>query len=475
MARGLVLALGILIAPVSLRAACLWGDVAGYDCGQVTAEGCCKDGTERYWCEGGVLCVEECWFGDCGWTLLDGYTCDTLMGLYSNDCPPIPTTCDPCGDVTDAGCCDGDMLTWCEDGCLRTIDCFWNDPPDDVCGWEAGYGFYDCGGDGADPSGVNPWACDGACVPDCTGRECGWNGCDGFCGTCPGGETCIDGTCEPGTCVPDCALRDCGPDGCGGSCGDCPQGTTCVDGGCEQDVCVPACAGKACGADGCGGSCGTCLGGTVCEAGACVQPPCVPACAGRSCGPDGCGGSCGDCLEGWTCRDGSCIQVTPCEPQCAGRVCGPDGCDGVCGVCISPRVCNDEGRCVDPQTCIPACGNRACGSDGCGGSCGTCDDGATCVSGVCRAETLPDAGTPDRDDGAPADPGGADAAPVPECPPGQILRYGQCVEPDLPPAAADRNGGGCGAGAPGGAGAWLPGAMLLALALALARRRGARG
>ena len=65
---------------------------------------------------------------------------------------------------------------------------------------------------------------DSGCVPDCGGMECGDNGCGGSCGTCTGGATCVEGTCEDpaATCPPgppygpsvgdtgaDASLKDC--------------------------------------------------------------------------------------------------------------------------------------------------------------------------------------------------------------------------------------------------------------------------
>lgn len=35
----------------------------------------------------------------------------------------------------------------------------------------------------------------GVCTPDCTGKECGDDGCGGSCGICPSGENCVSGTC----------------------------------------------------------------------------------------------------------------------------------------------------------------------------------------------------------------------------------------------------------------------------------------
>jgi hypothetical protein len=72
------------------------------------------------------------------------------------------------------------------------------------------------------------------------------------------------------TCTPQCSGKQCGADGCGGSCGTCGSGASCnASGQCVS--CTPQCSGKQCGADGCGGSCGTCGSGASCNAsGQCV-------------------------------------------------------------------------------------------------------------------------------------------------------------------------------------------------------------
>lgn len=69
-----------------------------------------------------------------------------------------------------------------------------------------------------------------SCIPDCSGRKCGDDGCSGSCGDCDSNEDCVDGTCVP--CTPDCSDRECGDNGCGGSCGDCDPNEDCVDGTC---------------------------------------------------------------------------------------------------------------------------------------------------------------------------------------------------------------------------------------------------
>jgi hypothetical protein len=109
-------------------------------------------------------------------------------------------------------------------------------------------------------------------IHPCTDVEC-----SGF-GTCEifGGEAvcnCESGylpeglECKPKDCTPDCTGMDCGDDGCGGTCGVCDPSQQCDAGAC---TCAPLCAGKLCGDDGCGGVCGECAAGQACEAGACV-------------------------------------------------------------------------------------------------------------------------------------------------------------------------------------------------------------
>jgi hypothetical protein len=219
-----------------------------------------------------------------------------------------------------------------------------------------------------------------SCTPECSGLECGDDGCGGSCGFCATGETCRSGTCQG--CVPSCTDRVCGDDGCGGSCGTCAAGTSCVDGACVAG-CTPDCTDRVCGDDGCGGSCGTCAAGTSCVDGACVAG-CTPDCTDRVCGDDGCGGSCGTCAPGSSCVEGAC--VADCTPDCTDKACGDDGCGGSCGQCGANESCQD-GVCV--AGCTPDCTGKACGGDGCGGSCGTCPTGESCdASGQCTIDPV---------------------------------------------------------------------------------------
>jgi agmatine deiminase len=76
-----------------------------------------------------------------------------------DQCGPTALSCTGttgCGSITYQGCCDGEVLKWCENNALQTIDCSGNPS----CGWQASAGYYDCGTSGAaDPSGTYPKNC----------------------------------------------------------------------------------------------------------------------------------------------------------------------------------------------------------------------------------------------------------------------------------------------------------------------------
>ncbi len=315
-----------------------------------------------------------------------------------------------CGPTDKAGC-DGCA---CEE-CVCEMDAYCcNGQWDDICASEC---MEHCGGCPTEG--------------DCTGKECGDDGCGGSCGDCIGDEECVLG--GSGTpCQPDCDGKDCGDDGCGGSCGDCPDGTTCEDG-----QCLDPCFGV--GFEGCcdGTTLHYCEGDHVMEVDCDAQGllcgwmdnvgwydctdqaledptgdhpmwctgACAPDCEDKTCGSDGCGGTCGDCGAGETCNDDG-----VCEPPC------PDFptngcCDGdllnYCDVMeggVAAVDCAAEDlhcgwdttlgvyNCVDAQTadpsgehplwcagtCEPDCDGKDCGDDGCGGACGSCVPGFSC-------------------------------------------------------------------------------------------------
>jgi len=48
-----------------------------------------------------------------------------------------------CGDLTFEGRCEGDLLTWCEDGRVQALDCTRFESR--ACGWDEAAGIHDCG------------------------------------------------------------------------------------------------------------------------------------------------------------------------------------------------------------------------------------------------------------------------------------------------------------------------------------------
>jgi hypothetical protein len=116
------------------------------------------------------------------------------------------------------------------------------------------------------------------CTRNCSGKQCGSDGCGGVCGGCVGRQVCdAAGVC----CLPNCFDRVCGPDGCGGSCGRCPLvGQVCNRGACECPTDKPVA---------CNGGCAErCESGTVrhpqtCDCCIASRKDCSTACAETCC------------------------------------------------------------------------------------------------------------------------------------------------------------------------------------------------
>ncbi|GEM_PF-2768087 len=252
---------------------------------------------------------------------------------------------------------------------------------------------------------------------DCEGKQCGWDGCFGSCGTCGPGLLCVDGLCEP--CEADCEGKECGPDGCGGVCGMCDEwnGYACLDklaSAAERSVCVLG------------------LSMVVPEVGCCETDTTLLTPASISinmliettnCGPGticrwdskidqfdnmiwayGCfpdyihlcpaDFDMADCADPETWDQRCCLESPYLEyPRacdytqhynCSEPVeCGDDGVGGSCGACAANE------RCVSRmcEECARDCEGRECGEDGCGGSCGNCGAGMQCITGHCLAES----------------------------------------------------------------------------------------
>ena len=355
-------------------------DGCGGQCGKCpdwavcTAEGICD-----------ASCVPDCVGKTCGDDGCEGSCGDCAAGFY---CTPFGVCTDPvdgCGGVSAQNWCDGNLLLVCDAGVLlQVIDCL-EVGKNAICTWLDGLGMYGC-----QESGV--------CVPDCTGKECGGDGCGGSCGECGLGLTCDTGA---GLCEGEGACGQISSQGCcsgntvvycdgaqlqyincnaqtdpdKGLCGwsdalgfyDCTASATqgpglpyyCPGG------CVPDCFQKQCGDDGCGGSCGGCPPGLVCESNLCQAE-------GGGCGPYDDDPVCQqdtvvwceeeqivfmDCSDlgpYWFCGWNpslfvhSCMEEV-CEPACENKECGDDGCGSVCGYCAVQKMCNDDGQCVYGQ------------------------------------------------------------------------------------------------------------------------------
>ncbi len=163
----------------------------------------CEHGCNAGKCLPQPVCVASCEGRQCG---KDG--CGGTCGTCGEEQMCVDWMCVNPDSICDLGelTCDGDSLMECaEDGSewLLVEECEL----------------------GCDQGQCNQEA---VCVPHCTQRECGDDGCEGSCVECAQKEICVDGQCEPDTaCKPECEGRQCGSDGCGEECGQCEQGFQC--------------------------------------------------------------------------------------------------------------------------------------------------------------------------------------------------------------------------------------------------------
>lgn len=232
-----------------------------------------------------------------------------------------------CEGIGIAGCCDAEgRVTWCQDGRLYCLDCRDNPAGQQSCGWRTagGAGGYDCGGSGADPSGLFPRECRPPCRPDCRDRECGADGCGGTCGTCDDGRVCESGRCiDPGARYPEACRGFTEPSG--GACPDSIRSYGCCD---DRGRVVWCDRGR--------------IYCNDCSRNPAPQDSCGWVQQEAFLGYD-CGGN-GEDPAGMVPR--TCGAV--CRPDCGSRRCGPDGCGGLCGTCGSDRLCSGGDCIVSP-------------------------------------------------------------------------------------------------------------------------------
>ncbi|MGB0589587.1 MAG: hypothetical protein ACPGU1_07915 [Myxococcota bacterium] len=408
----------------------------------------------------GLACGDDGCGGSCG-ECADGESC--VAGACQDGAG------DGCGGVTYEGCCNDNVVQFCDDGALQEIDCA--EAPQGSCGWNAEGGFYDCGTDGAaEPTGAHPYQCEGAdeCEPSCEGITCGGDGCGGTCGTCEEGLQCIDGGCIDTGC-PTGEMLDCNEE-----CiamawlGDtvCDAGLNCeafdYDGG---DCTIPCAEGEI---NDCAGACvdgalvgdGTCQDALNCAATEWDGMDCEPACEeGQILNCDlGCTSAdwLGDdyCDASLNC-EGLEYDAGDCAAPCA------DGemydCAGVCvdGALAGDGTCQEELNCEatqwDGMDCEPSCEegqlvdcDYGCtsanwlGDDYCDASlnCETFEfDGGDCADEPCEP-ACGDAVC--GDDGCGGECG--------TCGDGLVCEMGQCAEAPCEPTCGDAECGddGCG-------------------------------
>lgn len=222
------------------------------------------------------------------------------------------------------------------------------------------------------------------CVPLCSGKQCGSDGCGGSCGACSTTAACSTAACDGSACV----LQPI--PGCCTSPADCDDGNPCTADDCVDNTCRHSQDNEAL----------TCGGLNVCQSGTCCTPDGQPFVLGAPCcngagvanprGTEVCGtlNTCvpdfGSCVPGTYCCSGVCGE--------RGACCTSDGVPWAPGTdCCSGAVSNPgSGQICGPLPCTPttcAAQSVACGdlSDNCGATlhCGTCDFGKSCSNGRC--------------------------------------------------------------------------------------------
>jgi len=156
------------------------------------------------------------------------------------------------------------------------------------------------------------------CVPECEGKECGDDGCDGSCGLCLAGYECIDHKCveisDP--CNPNPCINPPPPE-CEGITTkvEFPAEGICVDEGgeavCDYYPILVDCT-------------------TLVANGMCIGGECVPM---------------GICGNGVCEEDEICAGCEDCPDPCEGKECGINECNEFCGECPKEHECQD-GKCV---------------------------------------------------------------------------------------------------------------------------------
>ena len=329
---------------------CLWG-LSG------DKNGNCSDGCEQVnsydGCPEGYFCIELSNAGEAGipgacipedYIIICGNgECQSPQeneGNCPQDCSTEPVD-DICKTLPWQGCCDGEVVKYCENGTYKEADC--NKQYGPSCGWSSQSGYYSCKTDGgADPSGDFPKSCDIYTGPECGNGTCETGetttSCPADCK--PAGPVCGNNKCETGETSVNCP-KDCssGAPVCGN--GKCETGET--EANCAKDCTTAAAV----------------CGNNKCEVGE-TETNCPADCSSSSpvCGDGKCETgettiSCpADCKpEGPWCGDGTCDATETsqtCLADCgaAGPVCGDDKCEDPENKVNCPADCG-----TNPEEC----------------------------------------------------------------------------------------------------------------------------
>ncbi|MBW2457857.1 MAG: hypothetical protein JRI68_25350, partial [Deltaproteobacteria bacterium] len=94
-------------------------------------------------CDGCVaqICAQDAY---CCSTKWDGQCVSEVSSICGNTCgepPPQEPPPDPCNGITYEGECNGNLLSWCDNEQVQTIDC---SSSGKTCGWDNNYSFYNC-------------------------------------------------------------------------------------------------------------------------------------------------------------------------------------------------------------------------------------------------------------------------------------------------------------------------------------------
>jgi len=172
------------------------------ECGDDGCGGSCGECLAGYQCEADGKCFKEC--DSCApWQTCVKTVCQN---------PPSMGACyygnmlsEDCHGLTAKGCCagtDGRDRYYCGDasdcpGIYEKCLCYQKCSSSYVCSYDSWYAEFQCEYPPAKKDPAGNLYCDWwSCVPNCTGKECGDDGCGGKCGTCPADFTCASGKCN---------------------------------------------------------------------------------------------------------------------------------------------------------------------------------------------------------------------------------------------------------------------------------------